>query len=118
MDGRACFDRSRAIFAGAADPSASAAASADTESDQDTPPAAETAAPAEPAAVAPSPARSSPPKRVVAQRNASRAPASPRAVCGARTDFALYRCMQLECGQRQWASHPQCERLRTNDSVD
>jgi len=103
---------------GAADRSASATASADNESDQDTPPAADTAAPAEPAAVAPSPARSSPPKRVVAQRNASRAPASPRAVCGARTDFALYRCMQLECGQRQWASHPQCERLRTNDSVD
>ena len=98
----------------AADSSASVTASADTGSDQDTPPTADTAAPAEPAAVA----RSSPPKRVVSERNASRAPATPRAVCGARTDFALYRCMQLECGQRQWASHPQCERLRTNDSVD
>jgi non-specific serine/threonine protein kinase len=101
----------------AADPRASATASASPESAQRTPSAEDTAGPAEPAEVAQSPARSSPPTRV-AQRNASRAPASPRAVCGARTDFALYRCMQLECSQRQWASHPQCERLRTNDSVD
>jgi serine/threonine protein kinase len=92
-------------------------ASAPPVSAERAPPAPDTASPVEPAAVAKSPARSSPPKRV-AQRNAPRAPASPRAVCGARTDFALYRCMQLECGQRQWASHPQCERLRTNDSVD
>ena len=72
---------------------------------------------AAPAAVAQPRAPSPPPMRV-ARQNASRTPANPRAVCGARTDFALYRCMQLECSQRQWVSHPQCERLRINDSVD
>jgi non-specific serine/threonine protein kinase len=54
----------------------------------------------------------------VAQQHASRAPANPREACGARTQFSLYRCMQMQCSQRRWASHAQCERLRTTDSVD
>ena len=70
-----------------------------------------------PAAVAQPPAPTPPPTRV-AQQHASRAPANPREACGARTQFSLYRCMQTQCSQRQWASHAQCERLRTTDSVD
>ncbi len=70
-----------------------------------------------PAAVAQPPVPAPPPARV-AQRPAPRGPASPREVCGERTQFSLYRCMQTQCSQRQWASHAQCERLRTTDSVD
>ena len=69
------------------------------------------------AAIAQPPVPAPPPARV-AQQPAPRAPASPREVCGARTQFSLYRCMQTQCSQRQWASHAQCERLRTTDSVD
>ncbi len=76
-----------------------------------------TAAPAEPAAVAQPPAVTRPPTRV-AQQHASRTPASPRKACGPRTQFSLYRCMQMQCSQRRWASHAQCKRLRTTDSVD
>jgi serine/threonine protein kinase len=75
------------------------------------------AAAAAPAAVAQPPGSASSPTRV-AQQHSSRAPANPREACGARTPFSLYRCMQMQCSQRQWASHPQCERLRTTDSVD
>ena len=75
------------------------------------------AAIAPPAAVAQPPAPTPPPRRV-AKQHASRAPASPREECGARTLFSLYRCMQMECSQPVWASHAQCERLRTTDSVD
>jgi non-specific serine/threonine protein kinase len=64
-----------------------------------------------PAAITPSPTRS-------AQQHAERAPASPREVCGPRTQFSLYRCMKTQCSQRRWASHAQCQRLRTTDSVD
>ena len=67
--------------------------------------------------IVPPPAPSPDPTRV-AQRPAPRAPASPREVCGGRTQFSLYRCMQTQCSQRQWASHAQCERLRTTDSID
>ena len=65
----------------------------------------------QPTAPTPAPAR-------VAQQGVSRGPANPREACGARTQFSLYRCMQTQCSQRQWASHAQCERLRTTDSVD
>ena len=75
------------------------------------------AATAAPAAVAQPPAPTPPPTRV-AQQQVSRAPANPREACGERTQFSLYRCMQMQCSQRQWASHAQCERLRTTDSVD
>jgi non-specific serine/threonine protein kinase len=75
------------------------------------------AATAAPAAVAQPPASTPAPTRM-AQQHASRAPASPREACGVRTQFSLYRCMQTQCSQRRWASHAQCERLRTTDSVD
>ena len=54
----------------------------------------------------------------VAQQPASRVPGNPREVCGARSQFSLYRCMQAQCSQPRWTSHAQCQRLRTVDSVD
>lgn len=50
--------------------------------------------------------------------SASRTPASPRAVCGSRTDFALYRCMQTQCRRSEFEDHAQCQRLRATDEVD
>ena len=79
-----------------------------------TPATADTVAPpagAQPSAPSPPPAR-------VAQQDAHRAPASPRAACGARTEYSLYRCMQTQCSQRRWASHAQCKRLRNSESVN
>jgi non-specific serine/threonine protein kinase len=55
------------------------------------------------------------------QRTTLAAPAastSPRQECGSRTQFALYRCMQLQCEQPRWQGHPQCERLAATDIVD
>jgi serine/threonine protein kinase len=49
---------------------------------------------------------------------AAAAPATPRAACSGRTDFALYRCMQIQCGSARWSSHAQCVRLRTHDELD
>jgi non-specific serine/threonine protein kinase len=43
---------------------------------------------------------------------------SPREACGERTQFSLYRCMQTECERPAFLHHPQCERLRSTDSVD
>ncbi|HEX4523925.1 MAG TPA: hypothetical protein VH704_10430 [Casimicrobiaceae bacterium] len=80
--------------------------------------AAATAASAESAAIAPPPAAPSQPPTRSAQQVASRAPTSPREVCGPRTQFSLYRCMQTQCSQPRWASHAQCQRLRITDSVD
>jgi hypothetical protein len=99
----------------AADPPAGATAPASPASPNHATLAA--AATAAPAAAAQPPAPTPPPTRV-AQQHAPRAPANPREACGARTQFSLYRCMQTQCSQRQWASHAQCERLRTTDSVD
>jgi serine/threonine protein kinase len=99
----------------AADPPAGATAPASPASPNHATLAA--AATAAPTAVAQPPAPTPPPTRV-AQQHAPRAPANPREACGARTQFSLYRCMQTQCSQRQWASHAQCERLRTTDSVD
>ena len=76
---------------------------------------------AEPAPAAPA-ARPEP--RAAAPRPKAAVPApppaaaSPRDACAGRTQFSLYRCMQAQCEQRAWAKHPQCERLRSTDSVD
>lgn len=43
---------------------------------------------------------------------------SPRAACGARTEFSLYRCMQQQCESRRWSSNAQCVRFRETDSVE
>ena len=44
--------------------------------------------------------------------------ATPRALCGRRSDFSLYRCMQQQCSQPQWLQHPQCLQLKATDRVD
>lgn len=41
----------------------------------------------------------------------------PAAVCAPRTNFALYRCMKLQCEQSRYQAHPQCVRLRQNDEL-
>jgi non-specific serine/threonine protein kinase len=74
------------------------------------------------AAVAPT-ERAAPSRRVVAQAPAPTAPppargaGSPREECGARTNFALYRCMQMQCSQPRWSAHAHCVRLRATDEV-
>ena len=42
----------------------------------------------------------------------------PREACGSRTQFSLYRCMQTQCAQARYYSHPSCKRLRLRDEVD
>jgi non-specific serine/threonine protein kinase len=49
---------------------------------------------------------------------AAAGPATPRAACSGRTDFALYRCMQTQCSTARWSSHAQCVKLRTHDELD
>jgi non-specific serine/threonine protein kinase len=44
-------------------------------------------------------------------------PISPREACGARSNFALYRCMTQQCQRDRFYSHPQCVRLRQTDEV-
>jgi serine/threonine protein kinase len=44
-------------------------------------------------------------------------PDNPRAACGPRTNFSLYRCMQTQCERDRYYSHPQCIRLRLHDEV-
>jgi hypothetical protein len=46
------------------------------------------------------------------QRAVAAKVATPLAACGARTNFALERCMQLQCQNKKWASHPQCTSRR------
>jgi hypothetical protein len=82
--------------------------------------------PAPPAAVpAPPAASTAPPLRAqraaepAAARTAERArPESPRAACGDRTQFSLYRCMQQQCAKPAWAGHAQCRQLKSTDRVD
>ncbi len=114
-----------AADAGAAKPMPTQPSAADSPAGAtapESPASANTAALASEATAAPAalaqPRAPTPPPTRVAQQRASRTPTSPREVCGARTQFSLYRCMQTQCSQRQWASHTQCEHLRTTDSVD
>jgi hypothetical protein len=59
------------------------------------------------------------PAPVAAPRALARAEsANPRALCGRRSDFSLYRCMQQQCSQPQWLQHPQCLQLKATDRVD
>lgn len=73
-------------------------------------------APAPPAAVDP-PVRAAPPRAAPIPPRAT-ALTSPRAACGSRSDFSLYRCMQQQCGLETWRQHAQCVRLRSTDKVD
>ena len=111
--------------AGAAEPASTdrdAANSPAVDNSSASPASSDRAAPAVAPAAAPpavtQPPFPTPPSTRVTQHDASPAPTSPREVCGARTQFSLYRCMQTQCSQRRWASHAQCEHLRTTDSVD
>ncbi|WP_161974637.1 serine/threonine protein kinase [Piscinibacter terrae] len=45
-------------------------------------------------------------------------PNNPRAVCGQRTNFSLYYCMQTQCKRPQFLQHRQCLDLRENDAVN
>jgi non-specific serine/threonine protein kinase len=45
-------------------------------------------------------------------------PATPRGLCGTRSNFSLYRCMQQQCSQPKWLEHPQCLHLKATDRVD
>ena len=58
------------------------------------------------------PASKAPLKKAVAAT-----PASPRAVCAARTEFALFRCMQTQCRSARWSAHTQCVRMRAGDPI-
>ena len=98
-------------------------------------PSAAPPAPAAPSHTAPAAAPSQPtvnetvPPPPPAPREAAPAPAarqrppiaavnaSPRQQCGERTEFSLYRCMQQQCAQPRWRSHPQCIVLREFDRV-
>jgi non-specific serine/threonine protein kinase len=42
---------------------------------------------------------------------------APRAQCGDRTEFSLYRCMQQQCAKPRWQSHADCVRFRQADGV-
>ena len=92
-----------------------------------------TAAPPAASAVAPSTAvatvdpektiRTKPPaagtRATSSTRTAAAVPTgNPRTACAGRSEFALYRCMQVQCGNARWVSHPQCVRLRETDRVD
>jgi len=70
--------------------------------------------PAQPAPQKPAPVLTAPAKTAIAANPAT----SPRDACAGRTQFALYRCMQAQCDQPDWTHHPQCQRLRSTDSVD
>lgn len=52
-----------------------------------------------------------------AARHGARVPASPREVCGSRSGYALYQCMQGQCARRNWTKHAQCQRLRQDQSL-
>lgn len=68
------------------------------------------AATSEPPRVEPAPS-----PRVTPATPALAVPATPAAACSPRTQFALYRCMQTQCEQRRFSSHPQCVQLRLTD---
>ena len=63
-------------------------------------------------------ARGAAAKAAVARTLAHSGPTGPRDVCGDRTQFSLYRCMQTQCARAQWVQHPSCKRLRLRDEVE
>jgi serine/threonine protein kinase len=67
-------------------------------------------------AAAPAPKRTS--TTAAAAPAAAATAAGPRAVCAPRTEFALYRCMQIQCKSAKWSAHPQCQRLQKTDRVE
>ena len=63
---------------------------------------------------APSPPVSGGTQRTAAGRSL---PSDPRQVCGERTGFALYQCMQLQCAKSTWSQHSRCVQLRGSETV-
>ena len=51
------------------------------------------------------------------KKAAAAAPATPRAGCASRKEFALFRCMQTQCRSARWSAHPQCVRMRAGDPI-
>ena len=82
--------------------------------------------PAPPVAAAPEPAPPPPAReaRTTAKATPARkaaaaeadldppAPNNPRTACGSRTNFALFRCMETQCGTARFSRHPQCVEFR------
>lgn len=66
----------------------------------------------------PAPAAEPPAKSAAPPPGKPRAARSPREVCGERTQFSLYQCMQTQCAKAAWSAHAQCVKLRKTDSVD
>jgi len=52
-----------------------------------------------------------------AAANGEPAQSSPREACAGRTQFALFRCMQAQCGRSRWYAHPECARLRKEEDA-
>lgn len=82
----------------------------------------ETAAPPQaptPAASTPDVERpvAAPPAPRPARAVTSAAPATPRAVCGARSNFSLVWCMRQQCARALYVNDPQCVRFRLTDEV-
>ena len=48
---------------------------------------------------------------------AVRASDTPRGLCGTRSGYALYQCMQAQCQKRKWAQHDQCQSMRRNRTL-
>jgi hypothetical protein len=70
-------------------------------------------------ASAPSAVSPAPPTQAPAAELARRepVPGTPAEACAPRTNFALYRCMQVQCEQSRFYAHAQCVRLRQNDEL-
>lgn len=80
------------------------------------------AAPAGLATVAAAPAGADPPEpgaavAAAAEPAPAAVPDNPRRLCGTRSGYALYQCMQAQCAKRSWAQHAQCQRLRRDQSL-
>lgn len=43
--------------------------------------------------------------------------ATPRAMCGARSNFSLLYCMEKQCAQSKFSKHPQCIELKANGEL-
>lgn len=67
------------------------------------------AAPEREAEPPPAPARKPPPKSTASALPPE--PATPRAACGNRSNFALVYCMQQQCKRWKFNTHPQCLEL-------
>jgi len=71
-------------------------------------------APPPPARETPKATKAAPARKVAAAEPDPEPPApnNPRAACGSRTNFALFRCMETQCGTARFSRHPQCVEFR------